>query len=162
MLLENTEPQRAGPSLVVQIGMLTGLTLLAIGLGWLAGVYLGSESESAQPPAVEQAGHEGATREEEQAPQVVVVDMRPVTTNLAAPNSVWVRLEASLVFEESPPSLMSDEVQQDLLAFLRTVKLHQIEGPSGFQHLKMDLEERAKIRSAGLVKKLLIRTLLFE
>ena len=45
---------------------------------------------------------------------------------------------------------------------MRTVKLHQIEGASGFQHLKADLEERAAIRSDGHVKQVLIRTLLFE
>ena len=53
-------------------------------------------------------------------------------------------------------------IHQDLLAYLRTLKLHQIEGASGFQHLKADLEERAAISSGGHVKQLLIRTLLFE
>jgi flagellar FliL protein len=45
---------------------------------------------------------------------------------------------------------------------MRTVKLPQVEGASGFQHLKEDLEERARIRSGGRVKKILIKTLLFE
>jgi flagellar FliL protein len=42
------------------------------------------------------------------------------------------------------------------------VKLAQVEGASGFQHLKADLEERAAVRSGGKVRKILIRTLLFE
>ena len=45
---------------------------------------------------------------------------------------------------------------------IRTVKMHEIEGASGFRHLKEDLEERAAIRSDGHVKQVLIRTLLFE
>lgn len=158
---DDTASQKAGPSLIIQIGILLGVTILAIGMGWLAGTYLGLESESAPASAAAQAEHEQAPADEG-LPQAIVVDLAPVTTNLAAPAGVWVRLEASLVFEESPPSLLADEVQQDFLAFLRTVKLHQVEGPSGFQHLKMDLEERAKVRSDGLVKKLLIRTLIFE
>ena len=59
-----------------------------------------------------------------------------------------------------PPLI--EAVHQDLLAFVRTLKMHQIEGASGFQHLKADLEERAAIRSDGHVKNVLIRTLLFE
>ena len=57
---------------------------------------------------------------------------------------------------------LADAIHQDLLAFVRTVKMHQIEGASGFQHLKADLAERASIRSDGHVKAVLIRTLLFE
>ena len=57
---------------------------------------------------------------------------------------------------------MADAIHQDLLAFVRTVKMHQIEGASGFQHLKADLGERASIRSGGHAKAVLIRTLLFE
>jgi len=45
---------------------------------------------------------------------------------------------------------------------VRTVKLHQIEGASGYQHLKADLEERAALRSEGHAKQILIRTLLVE
>ncbi|EHK52231.1 flagellar basal body-associated FliL family protein, partial [Allomesorhizobium alhagi] len=63
--------------------------------------------------------------------------------------------------EPQSPDLI-ESIHQDLLAYLRTVKLHQVEGASGFQHLKADLEERAKIRSGGHVKQFLIRTLLFE
>ena len=40
--------------------------------------------------------------------------------------------------------------------------MHQIEGASGYQHLKADLDERARIRSDGHVKQVLVRTLLFE
>ena len=69
----------------------------------------------------------------------------------------------SLVFDKAPadPGL-ADMVHQDILAYLRTLKLHQIEGASGFQHLRDDLEERASIRSDGAVKHILIRTLLLE
>ena len=87
----------------------------------------------------------------------------PITTNLAAPSDIWLRLELNVVLDEPPddPGL-ADTIHQDLLAFVRTVKMHQIEGASGFQHLKADLAERASIRSDGHVKAVLIRTLLFE
>ena len=57
---------------------------------------------------------------------------------------------------------MAEQIQQDLLAYVRTLKLHQIEGASGYQHLKADLEERAALRSGGHVKQVLVRTMLLE
>ena len=57
---------------------------------------------------------------------------------------------------------MAENIHQDLLAFRRTVKMHQVEGDSGYQHLRADLQERAAIRSGGKVKEVLVRALLFE
>lgn len=160
-------PQKQGPSLVVQIAMLLGVTAAAIGMGWLSGNYLNSHSAADMPPAAdvhgETAAHAAAGDGEHNAaaPSAVVV-LPAITTNLAAPDEIWVRLEVALVFDAAPAETLQDDIHQDLLGFLRSVKLHQIEGASGFQHLKADLEERARIRSDGAVKKLLIRTLIFE
>ena len=102
------------------------------------------------------------TRLVEAAEKLGVVYLEPITTNLAGPTETWVRLELALVFAEKGDLVIAQTVQQDVLAYLRTVKFHQIDGPSGFQHLKSDIEERAAIRSEGKVKGVLIRTLLFE
>jgi flagellar FliL protein len=48
------------------------------------------------------------------------------------------------------------------VAYLRTVPLAQIEGPSGFLHLREDLNERARIRSGGKVKELVVQSLMLE
>ena len=88
--------------------------------------------------------------------------MPPITTNIASPSDVWVRMEVSIVLDEPQAEDLPGIIQQDLLSFIRTVKMHEIEGASGFRHLKEDLEERAAIRSDGHVKQVLIRTLLFE
>ena len=53
-------------------------------------------------------------------------------------------------------------ISEDILAYLRTVTLSQIEGPSGMQHLREDLVERARIRSEGRVKELVIQTLVVQ
>ena len=90
------------------------------------------------------------------------VQLAPIVTNLAAPTEVWVRLEACLVLDEAQSQELSEQIHQDLLAYLRTLKMHQVEGASGYLHLKADLRERAAIRSDGHVKDVLIRTLLFE
>lgn len=147
---------RRGPSVAVQFGVLLALTLAAAGAGWLTGGYLNSEIE--MPPAV--AGEE--TEADRPAP-ANIVDLAPITTNLAVPEAVWVRLELSLVFDQPlDDQTLPDTIQQDILAYIRTVKLMQVQGASGYQHLKSDLLERAAIRSNGLVKDILIRTMLFE
>ncbi|NGN44222.1 flagellar basal body-associated FliL family protein [Mesorhizobium sp. CGMCC 1.15528] len=157
--------QPKGPSLVIQAVVLLGMTAAAIGLGWVSGQYLYGRESAAKVEVAAGESHEAPAKAEGdhgKASTGLEVPLPPITTNLAAPSDMWVRMEASVVFDAPQPQSLVDDIHQDLLAFLRTVKVHQIEGASGFQHLKADLEERAKIRSEGHVRQVLIRTLLFE
>ncbi|TIX41693.1 MAG: flagellar basal body-associated FliL family protein [Mesorhizobium sp.] len=140
--------QKKGPSLVVQFAMLLAVTVAAVGMGWLSGGYL-KGSEKPAEPGKEVAGP-------------ALVQLAPITTNLASPAEVWIRLEASVFYDTPQPAEMTEQIHQDLLALVRTLKMHQIEGASGYQHLKADLEDRAAIRSGGHAKQILIRTLLLE
>jgi flagellar FliL protein len=161
-ITEQAPTQSKGPSLLVQIAVLLGMTAAAIVLGWMSGVYLNGSAEPAEPAPHQAESHGDGSTDTKAVQSRVVIPLASITTNLAAPEAVWVRLEASVVLDEPQPPELIEAIHQDLLAYLRTVKLHQIEGASGFQHLKADLEERAKIRSGGHVKQFLIRTLLFE
>lgn len=157
-------PARSGPSIVIQLGALLLMTAAAAGMGWVSGGFLtggGPASESGEHAAPD--AH-GASKDDHADPVVseTLVPLEAITTNIGAPSEVWVRMEVSLILEEPQPPELPGIIQQDLLAYLRTVKMHQIEGASGFRHLKADLEERASIRSDGHVKGLLIKTLLFE
>lgn len=161
-IIDDTPPPKKEPSLVLQVALLAGLTVAAIGIGWGSGLYL-----SGQRPETPTQEQEGAPKAQEASlaeayEAMGVVYLEPVTTNLAGPTGTWVRVEMALVFDGETDMAIAQAVQQDVLAYLRTVKVHQVEGASGFQHLKSDLEERASIRSDGKVKGILIRTLLFE
>jgi flagellar FliL protein len=152
-----------GPSLVIQLAMLAAMTVAALGAGWFAGSSLKRSEAPPQPPKLSHEKKAEAKPEEKPAEGgPVLADLAPITTNLAAPADVWVRMEASIVFDSPQPDEMKEAIHQDILAFLRTVKMHQIEGASGYQHLKADLQERASIRSGGHAKDVLVRTLLFE
>lgn len=171
-LVEQAPPARKGPSMIVQGGVLLVLTLLTAGLGWFAGNYLGqgASQETASAPSGDHAaggggghGEEGKEGEGDEAPvNPRLVPLAPMTTNLAAPDSVWVQLELTLLVDAPQPPELIETVHQDLFAYMRTVKLHQIEGASGYRHLKAELEERARIRSDGHVQQVLVRTLIFE
>lgn len=154
--------QTKGPSLVVQLAVFAALTSLAVGGGWLTGGMLDGGKAAAEDAAAPAEAHGDAHGAGEAPGDLRVVPLATITTNLADPTELWVRLEAAVVFAEAPDTEMAERVHQDILAYLRTVKARQIEGPSGFQHLKTDLDERARLRSGGKVKQVLIRTLLFE
>ncbi|MEP9399840.1 flagellar basal body-associated FliL family protein [Mesorhizobium sp. KR2-14] len=156
-IIEQFSPQPKTPSLPLQAGVLAAVTVAAIALGWFAGQYLNRSSAEAAA-AVET---QDAAAEQDQL-RGTEIQLEAITTNLAVPNTMWVRLEASIVLDQPPSPTLADEIHQDLLAYMRTVKVYQIEGASGFRNLKADLEERARIRSSGHVKQVLIRTLLFE
>lgn len=152
--------QKPGPSLVVQAGMLLLLTGAAVGMGWFAGGYLYGENRPAEQTEAKAKGAGG----EQGAPEFTgtLVQLAPITANLAAPDNMWVRLELSLVLDAPQSAELTERVHQDLLAFVRTLRIHQVQGASALRHLKTDLDERAAIRSDGHVKEVLIRTLLFE
>ncbi len=166
--VEAEDTPKKGPSLVIQIALFVVLTLVALGSGWFAGQFLGGGDTPKQPTvkekdaAREAQSYDAQPGSEMEAEKLNIFRLETVTTNLAAPSDTWVRIELALVFAGPPDPQMAEVIHQDILAYLRTVKLHQIEGASGFRHLKSDIEERAKIRSNGAVTGVLIRTLLFE
>jgi flagellar FliL protein len=163
-------PAKSGPSLVVQLGALVAMTVAAAGMGWVSGGFLtggksGSEATAHAPAtgahgAKSEGGHGGSG--EETPHSDTLIPLAAVTTNIASPSDVWVRMEVSIVLDEPQSEELPGIIQQDLLSYIRTVKMHEIEGASGFRHLRENLEERAAIRSDGHVKQVLIRTLLFE
>jgi flagellar protein FliL len=71
-------------------------------------------------------------------------------------------MELTLVFDGAADSSLARDIHQDFFAYMRTVKLRQIETASGFQHLKADLRERARIRSGGRATDILVTTFLYE
>lgn len=156
------DASKKGPGLVVQVAVLLVLTLAAAGAGWFFGGMLGAipgpetATEDGAAPA------HGAEAPPEPHQDLRVFPLETITTNLADPQEVWVRLELALVFVDRPDPDLAEIVHQDILAYLRTVKARQIEGPSGFQHLRSDLDERARVRTDGKVRQVLIRTMLFE
>jgi flagellar FliL protein len=94
-----------------------------------------------------------------------VVDLPPIVTNLGAPPDTWVRLEGSIIFDTKTlphPEAVAEQIGDDVLAYLRTVSLHQLEGPIGLENIRQDLNERAATRSGGKVRGFVIRTLVVQ
>lgn len=180
----------AKPSMMSQIIALVLATLLAFGGGWGFGKFVLKNEPAAQADSADQmtadamktadaaeksgdmkaadkSGKDAADKDGEsnEVAQVTVgqaVPLDPIVANLASPTDVWVRLEMSVLFGGEPETELVQAIHQDVLAYIKTVKLHQVDGASGYMHLKSDLKDLAKIRSEGQARDILIKALLFE
>jgi flagellar FliL protein len=161
---ENDSKESKSPSLVMTIAAVAVLTLVAGGGGWLVGALL------APPPAEETAAAvevpAGATGEEP-LPKIAteangIVELEPITTNLAYPSENWLRIVVALQFKGVPDVGLAETIHQDIAAYLKTVSLQQIQGPRGFQYLRDDIQERVDLRSEGRVTKVMFRTFVIQ
>ena len=127
---------------------------------------VGAAFEAYRPAAASGGGASTETSAAVAPPQTLALyDLPPIVTNLGAPQETWIRLESSIVFDPRTlphPEAMAGKIGDDILAYLRTVSLRQIEGPIGLEDIRQDLNERAATRSGGKVRELVIRTLVVQ
>jgi flagellar protein FliL len=96
---------------------------------------------------------------------VVLAPFPPVTTNLAEPSTVWVRLEGNLVIKKSAEAKSADLAQSvapRIMAYLRTAKLSDIQGASGLSALSSDLNEVVRSSSDGEIRAVLLSGFIVE
>lgn len=97
--------------------------------------------------------------------ELAVTPIVPVLTNLSEPKNVWIRIEGSILSRkesEVPSGVLAAQAGQQVLAYLRTIKLSEIEGASGLQHVNEDLNEVMRTFSRGEVRQFLISGFIVE
>jgi flagellar FliL protein len=149
------------PSLLAFLGGMLILTGFASGAGGLLGVQVVARLAPAQ--GSEAAG--GQAFKGRYAENATLKALPAIVTNLANPAHTWVRLEASIVIDrtaDAETNALLAGVAEDFVAFLRTVSLQQIEGPSGFQNLREDLGDRLRVRTGGKARDLVIQGFIVE
>ncbi|KVK41411.1 flagellar basal body protein FliL [Agrobacterium deltaense] len=163
---EQAEGKKKSSPLVMTIAGVAILTLLGAGGGWLVGGMIAPKIAGAEAHAPAAAGGHGEKKEEGiekiSAEANGIVQLDPITTNLAYPATNWVRLEVALMFKGPVEVGLAEDIHQDIMAYVRTVSLQQLEGPRGFQYLKDDIQERVDLRSQGRVSKVMFRTFVIE
>jgi flagellar FliL protein len=144
------------------------LTGIAVGFGGLMGLQVVGRMEkqpASEPAPKASAANGGVAVKDRYAGNVNLRPLAPIVTNLANPDKTWIRLEALLVMEgEQTPDAgtLSAQITEDIVAFLRTVSLTQLQGASGFQHLREDLNDRVRVRSGGKVRDLVVQSMIIE
>jgi flagellar protein FliL len=151
-------PPPAPPSRGVK-AMLTDLACVV-----LIGAAVGAACAILKP-AAPQTTNPGETVAEAAPEPSAVMDLPPIVTGLASPSDVWIRLEASMVFDPRTlphPEAVAARIGDDILAYVRTITLKQLEGPIGLETIRADLNDRATTRSEGKVRELVLRTLVVQ
>ncbi len=129
----------------------------------LIGAAIGAGFEAARPAPATAANSGPAARQP--ADGLSIYDLPPIVTNLASPKDTWIRLEGSIIFDPRimpHPEPAAAKLGDDILAYLRTSTLKQIEGPIGLENLRQELGERAVTRTAGKMREFVIRTLVVQ
>ncbi len=187
---ETSPPDKAAKKLPMKLvlAVTVVLALVGAGCGYLAGyfpLFTVSASQKAEAPAGEahvakpegeaakgeattgggesEGGHstgEGVANGGGVASTVYPLD--PIVTNIAIPADVWVRFEAVVKSSEPLGTEIPEQIHQDMLAFLRSMRLSELTGSSAFIDLKAELLARANTRSHGKVEAIYIKTFLFE
>lgn len=128
----------------------------------------GTPAEGEQAAQMEGSDPEPSAEEESDEaadPSLRIVPIPAVLTTLAAPEGKWVRLEGSILVDaegQTQPELLAERAGEQVLTYLRTVRLDQLQGPSGFLALRDDLNETVSALSGGEVRAILIHGLLVE
>jgi flagellar FliL protein len=161
--LEPGSPPTPPMPLLTFLLVAAAMTLLAGAAGYFGGLQVLSSAERAL------SSKKDATADQVSGlPSIKpgnVKALAPIVTNLAGVPPAWIRLEASLVFQGDVPKnadALGARIGEDIIAFLRTVSVKQIEGAVGFQHLSEDLNDRVRVRGAGEVQELVIQGLIIE
>ena len=157
--MADTEPKakKDGSALSLIIPLVV-LTLLAGG----GGVLIGRQIVVTTKAAANADGKNPAAP----PPSIVAVrELPPIVTNLAAPEGAWMRLQTAIVYDkiDAPQmDLVAAKIGEDTLAFVKTLTMAQLQGATGLQHLREDLNERAAVRSDGHVKEMMIEMMVIQ
>jgi flagellar FliL protein len=157
-------------ALMMTIVGLAVLTLLGGVGGWVVGGIVAPSIKGAAEEEQAKAAKDAAAQKKDAEaglPHISteannVVQLEPITSNLAYPSENWVRLEIALLFNGPPDVKLAEDIHQDILAYVRTVSLQQIEGSRGFEYLRDDIQERVDLRAQGRVSKIMFRTFVIE
>lgn len=171
------EPKKKS-GLIITIAVILVLTIVGGAGGWFLGKTLAAKvappAETAVEAPVEHgaapeggAKHGEAEKPGDGPPKISteannVIAIEPITTNLFYPSDSVIRIELALLFKGAPDVALAETIHQDVMEYLKTVSLQDIQGSSGFKNLKEDIQERVDLRSEGRVSQVMFRTFVIE
>jgi flagellar FliL protein len=168
LLIETDEQPKKKKSMVSAIIVPVLLLALSGGLGFSFSKFYVSpmiEANAAAAPVDVQAANvanAAASIRKSDEPAMAVVALDPILTNLSDPSEVWVRAEFSVLFNDAPSADVTAKIHDNFLRYMKTVKLRNLEGAIGFEHMLEDLNERARLISGGKAGRVLVRAFIVQ
>ena len=123
------------------------------------------EGEAAAEHGTENAAAEEPAKEPEPPVELQVLALDPIITNVSNPAGAWARLEASVVCRKDlkdAPEIVRARVAEQIMIYLRSITLSEVEGASGLLNFREDLKTLVKSLNPDEVQDVLIRTLVVE
>lgn len=149
------------PALFGRLAIIAALTLCACAAGAGLGIGLGKALPKETSPRPAAPGEQVPAR---YSGDIAILEVPPVIANLSGPEGSWVRVQASIVFDRKElkkPEAAAAEIGGDIMGLMHTLTPAQISGASGLQQ-REDLNERAAIRSGGLVRELVLQSVVVQ
>lgn len=94
----------------------------------------------------------------------LAVEISSIIADLETEPRSRVRLDISIVVAHGTPetTTLKNEVKEDVIAYLKGLSVSDIQGVRGFQNLREQLDDRARVRGRGAILGLLIGGLVLE
>jgi flagellar basal body-associated protein FliL len=162
------------------------LTLIGAGVGFALGTFMGDKNDASHPNVsqdqspenegeissdgsqshpTDTAVYDQTSIETVPSDELILASFPAVLTTLESPKGKWIRMEGSVVIRKSsekPVELLAEQAAEQILSYLRSVTLSQLESPSGILGLRDDLDETVRTLSGGDVRGILIHGLVIE
>lgn len=172
-----SDNSNAAPAGGIAIPLLLALVLgicSGFGYGITFGVSPSSGSRSETPSVAEKGrtdkltpSADGKTWSKDEIDRLKehIVSLEPVIANIDGNAGRWVRLEGWVAFgqplKEGREAILA-QISEDVMGYLRSTNLSQIESPAGLEFLKEDLMELVQLRTKGRARRFVLRTLVVE
>lgn len=169
---QDEAPKKESPLPFIMVMVV--LSLVAVGSGWYLTSLLQppkmekaakTQTANEEPVAEDDAEEEVAEDEEDSEPDPAAILLDPIIVALQRSENTFIRIELALIPNRGAE--IGDQesrlrIGSDVAAFVQTLQLHQILGPTGYLHLRDDLLDRARLVTDGQVKDVLIVSMVAE
>ena len=145
-------------------GLIVSILILTV-IGGGVGAFLGLKLFSTSMSPVADSSKLEVTERSKISENTMIRSLAPIITNLADAKRTTIRLQTALVYDSDPSietGAIGVKITEDILMAVRTWTLADLEGASGLQLLRQDLTDRARIRSDGRVREVVIQSLIVE
>lgn len=171
---ETSEEPPKKSSMMLTLVLLFGLSVLAVGMGYILGglVRPGESVASAESPKSADHGQEASKHGEESSghgedatASAQTTLLEPIIVTLPKSDNTWLRLELAVVSpgNAGAPDLATQaRLLSEFAKYLRSADMKLLYGPSGYLHLQDDLLDLARRQTKGGIDEVLILSLVSE
>lgn len=155
------------PGLLIPLVVLTLVSVMggaAFSAFFLAPADTVAEQTVKKPAKPAPMAAENAALQARFPSDAVEVPLKPIVVNTIGQGQRMVRLEGTLIVDHDARGhdILKAQIEEDIVTYLKGVSVEETFGVRGFQNLREDLDDRAKIRGQGVVLGLLITGFIFE